>query len=85
MGERRVAALPAGVDGPGTGEGEARGLQGADANPMAPPKLVPRAFGAGGWTIEGFVPALTHTCMIRVESLRSVRSDETVSCTLWHI
>jgi hypothetical protein len=48
MGDRRVAAPPAGVDGPGIGEGEARRLQGADANPMvAPPKLVPRALGLG--------------------------------------
>jgi hypothetical protein len=31
------------------------------------------------------VRALADTCMIRVESLRPVRSDETVSCTLWHI
>jgi hypothetical protein len=49
MRERRVAAPLAGVDVPGTGEGEVRRLHGADANPtVAPPKLVPRAFGARG-------------------------------------
>jgi hypothetical protein len=31
------------------------------------------------------VRALAHTCMIRVESLRPIRSDDTVSCTIWHI
>jgi hypothetical protein len=31
------------------------------------------------------VRALAHTCMIRVESVRPVRVDETVACTLWHL
>jgi hypothetical protein len=39
----------------------------------------------GGDAQQAGVRALAHTFMNMVESLRPVRSDETVSCTLWHI